>query len=91
MLKDLHYTTNRRLRRRLEALGDEYVLFDFHQEQFKRKCAGQGKFESASARFVKTLISTPIFGSLIKATVLWWFRLREGGCEMVLLRKGSAK
>jgi SAM-dependent methyltransferase len=91
MLKSLYYTTNRRLRKWLEALGDEYQLLDLHQEQFKRKCAGQEKFESSSARFVQKLISLPIFGPVIKSTVLWWFRLREGGCEMLLLRKGSAK
>lgn len=91
MLKDLYYTTNRRLRRWLEALGDDYELLDLHQEQFKRKCTGQGRFESSSARFMRKLISLPIFGPVIKNRVLWWFRLREGGCEMLLLRKGSAK
>jgi len=91
MLRDLRYTTNRRLRRWLEALGEGYRILDLHQEQFKRKCAGQGRFESRSARFVQKLISLPLVGPLVRKAVLWWFRLREGGCEMLVLRDGIAK
>lgn len=91
MLGDLHYTTNRRLRRWLQAMGEEYEILDLHQEQFKRKCAGQGRFESRSARFVQKLISVPLLGPLIKSAVLRWFRLREGGCEMLVLRHGDAQ
>jgi SAM-dependent methyltransferase len=91
MLRDLRYTTNRRLRGWLEMLGAEYEILDLHQEQFKRKCAGQGRFESRSARFVRKLTSLPVAGLPIKNTVLVWFRLREGGCEMLLVRNGVAK
>lgn len=90
MLKDLYYTTNRRLKEWLEALGEEYKVIDFHQEQFVRKCAGMGRFESSSARFVQKLTSLPAFGPMIKSAVLWWLRLREGGCEMLVLRRGGA-
>jgi SAM-dependent methyltransferase len=91
MLRDLYYTTNHRLRRWLEALGDEFEILDFHQEQFIRKCAGVGEFASGRARLVKKLISFPLFGSVLKAVVLRWIRLREGGCEMLVLRRAGVK
>jgi SAM-dependent methyltransferase len=91
MLRDLGYTTNRRLRRWLEALGAECKIVDLHQEQFKRKCAGEGRFESRSARFVQKLVSLPTLGPLVMKTVLSWFRLREGGCEMMIFLHGNAK
>ncbi|MGB9234765.1 MAG: class I SAM-dependent methyltransferase [Terriglobales bacterium] len=91
MLRDLRYTTNQRLRRWLETLGAEYKILDLHREQFKRKCAGQGRFESRSARFMQKLISLPAVGVLVENTVLLWLRLHEGGCEMLLLRHGDAK
>jgi SAM-dependent methyltransferase len=89
MLGDLHYTTNHRLRKWLGAMGDELEVLDFHQEQFIRKCAGQGEFASGRARFLKKMISFPLFGSALRALVLRWIRLREGGCEMLVLRKAK--
>ncbi|MGA2002246.1 MAG: class I SAM-dependent methyltransferase, partial [Terriglobales bacterium] len=89
MLKDLYYTTNGRLKNWLQALGEDYTVIDFHREQFMRKCAGQGRFESSSARFVQKLTSLPVLGPVIKSAALGWFRLREGGCEMLVLRKGA--
>lgn len=91
MLRDLCYTTNRSLRRWLEALGDEFTILDLHQEQFKRKCAGQGRFESARARFIQKLVSLSLLGPLSQKAALQWQRLTEGGCEMLLLRKGGTK
>jgi SAM-dependent methyltransferase len=91
MLADLRYTTNGRLRRWLEALGEEYRILDLHQEQFKRKCAGQGRFESWPLRFVQKLTALPGVGILVRSIVLWWIRLREGGCEMLVLRQGATK
>ena len=89
MLSSLYYTTNHRLRHWLRALGSEFEDRDLHEEQFNRKCAGQGEFQSASARFIRKLVDLPIVGSLVRAIVLAWFRIREGGCEMVLLRRGG--
>lgn len=91
MLRDLYYTTNRRLRRWLEAIGDEFEVLDFHQTEFIRKCAGQGEFASNSARRLKKIISLPLFGPAFRAAVLGWIRLREGGCEMLVRRKGEVK
>lgn len=91
MLRDLYYTTNHRLRKWLEAMGDEFEVLDFHQEQFIRKCAGVGEFASGRARMVKKLISFPLFGPALRALVLCWIRLREGGCEMLVLREGEVK
>jgi SAM-dependent methyltransferase len=91
MLQDLYYTTNRRLRRWLELLGVEFTILDLHQEQFKRKCRGEGRFESARARFVRKLISLPLLGPFFEKAALQWFRITEGGCEMLLLRNGDTK
>src|SRR5271168_1212131 len=82
MLRDLYYTTNRRLREWLEAIGDEFEVLDFHQVQFIQKCAGQGTFASGRARLLKKMISLPLLWPCRKALVLRWIRLREGGCEM---------
>jgi SAM-dependent methyltransferase len=91
MLSSLYYTTNRRLRRWLHALGSEFQVLDLHEEQFNRKCAGHGEFQSASARLIRKLVALPIVGGLVEATVLAWFRIREGGCEMVLVRRSGSQ
>jgi hypothetical protein len=91
MLRDLYYTTNHRLRKWLEAIGDEFEVLDFHQMQFIRKCAGQGEFAGGRARFLKKMIFFPLFGPALKVLALRWIRLREGGSEMLILRKGEAK
>jgi SAM-dependent methyltransferase len=91
MLEHVHYTTNRRLRRWLEAMGDEFQILDFHQEEFVRKCAGHGEFASRGARLLKKMTSIPVLGIVLKSLVLRWIRLREGGCEMIVLRKGEQR
>ena len=91
MLRDLCYTTNRRLRGWLEEMGDEFAVLDFHQEQFIRKCAGQAEFASRRARLLKKMIAFPLFGRALEALVLRWIQLREGGCEMLVLREGVVK
>jgi SAM-dependent methyltransferase len=91
MLQDLYYTTNHRLRKWLEAMGDEFEVLDLHREQFIRKCAGEGEFASGRARLLKKLISFPLFGPVLKALVLRWIRLREGGCAMLVLRRSEVK
>jgi ubiquinone/menaquinone biosynthesis C-methylase UbiE len=89
MLRDLYYTTNHRLRKWLETMGDEIEVLDLHQEQFIRKCAGQGEFASGRARLLKKIISLPRLGPALKALVLRWIRLREGGCAMLVLRRAK--
>ena len=91
MLRDLYYTTNHRLRTWLAALGSELEILDFHQEQFIRKCAGQREFASRKARLVKNVISLPVIGPPLRTLVLRWIRFREGGCEMLVIRKGKMK
>ena len=59
--------------------------------QFVRKCAGQGEFASVRARLVKKMIALPLFGPALKALALRWIRFREGGCEMLVLRRGEVK
>jgi SAM-dependent methyltransferase len=90
MLRDLYYTTNYRLRKWLEAMGDEFEVLDLHQEQFIRKCAGVGEFASGGARLLKEMISFPLLGPALRALVLSLIRLREGGCAMLVLRKETA-
>ena len=91
MLRDLHYTTNHRLRKWLGAMGEQYEVLDVHQEQFIRTCAGQGEFASARARLLKKMISFPLFEPVLRALVLRGIRLREGGCEMLVLHKGEVR
>jgi len=91
MLHSLYYTTNWRVRRWLAALGKEYKVLYLHHEQLKRKCSGQGRFESTAARFVQKVISLPIVGPLARRAALFWFQVREGGVEMLVLRRGGAE
>ena len=91
MLADLFYTTNRRLRKWLEAIGNDFQVVDSHQAQFIRKCAGQGEFASRRAQLLKKMVSLPYLGPILKTFILFWIRLREGGCEMLVLRRGEVK
>jgi SAM-dependent methyltransferase len=91
MLRDLYYTTNHRLREWLEAVGEGCEVLDCHREQFLRKCAGRGEFASGRARLLKEMISVPLLGPALRALALGWMRLREGGCEMLVLRKGEVQ
>jgi ubiquinone/menaquinone biosynthesis C-methylase UbiE len=91
MLRDLYYTTNRRLRKWLEALGDGFEVLDCNQVRFIDKCAGKGEFLSRRARILKNVIAFPAIGSVLRWGILRWIRLREGGCEMLLVRKDRVK
>lgn len=91
MLEHLFYTTNHRVKKWLGSMGQEFEVLDLHKQQFIRKCAGQGEFASRGARFLKILISTPVVGSPIKNLALWWIGVREGGCEMLVVRSGRRK
>jgi ubiquinone/menaquinone biosynthesis C-methylase UbiE len=90
LLDQLTYTTNFRLRRLLEELGEEYSVVDTHESQFLKKCVN-GSFASRRARVVGQLIGIPGFGLLIRAGALWFLRVTQGGCEMLVLRKTSSR
>jgi ubiquinone/menaquinone biosynthesis C-methylase UbiE len=85
MLEQLTYTTNRRLKRWLAALGSEYMVLDLHREDFLRKLAA-GSFAGAPAKLVRRLTQLPIAGGAVKAAALRFLAIREGGCAMVVLR-----
>ncbi|MBZ5722037.1 MAG: methyltransferase domain-containing protein [Acidobacteriia bacterium] len=89
LLDQLTYTTNSRLRRLLQELGEEYALIDTHQHQFLKKCAA-GSFASGRARTIGRLTRLPVFGPLIRRAALLFLRVTEGGCEMLVQRKASA-
>jgi len=86
MLNQLTYTTNRRLRELLAALGPDYAVLDLHREQFLRKRAAVG-FAAGSTRLVAKLTQLPIVGPLVLSAVLKYGAISEGGCEMLVLRK----
>jgi SAM-dependent methyltransferase len=91
MLEHVYYTTNRRLKTWIGAMGDDFQVLDFHQQQFVQKCAGRGKFASKIARLLKKLISTPVIGPMCMSFILRWIELREQGSEMIVLRRGERK
>jgi len=86
MLNQLTYTTNRRLRRLLAALGPEYTVLDMHREQFLRKRSSTG-FAARSTRLVAALTKLPVAGPLLLWALLKYGSIAEGGCEMLVLRK----
>jgi ubiquinone/menaquinone biosynthesis C-methylase UbiE len=89
LLDQLTYTTNSRLRRLLQELGEEYALIDTHQHQFLKKCA-DGSFASPRARMIGKLTHLPVFGSLIRRAALLFLRVTQGGCEMLVRCNSSA-
>ncbi len=89
MLNQLTYTTNRRLRKLLEALGPDFTVIDLHREQFLRKRATSG-FAARSTRLAAHLTQLPIVGSVFLWALLKYGSIAEGGCEMVVLRKPKA-
>jgi SAM-dependent methyltransferase len=86
MLNQLTYTTNRRLRRLLTALGPDYTVLDLHREQFLAKRSAAG-FAAGSTRLVARLTQLPFFGWAALWAVLKYGSIIEGGCEMVVIRK----
>ena len=86
MLNQLTYTTNSRLRKLLSALGSEFDVLDSHREQFLRKRSA-GTFAAPSTRLLARMSELPIIGSLFLWLVLKYGSIRQGGCEMVVLRK----
>ncbi len=58
LLNQLTYTTNRRLRKLFLALGEDYVVFDLHREQFLAKRSA-GEFAATSTRIVTAMTNLP--------------------------------
>jgi SAM-dependent methyltransferase len=88
LLDQLTYTTNSRLRALFHGLGAEYVVIDVHRETFLKKCA-QLSFSSRRARFVGRMIRVPSLGPLILRAVLQFWRITEGGCEMMIVHRSQ--
>ncbi|MGH9504271.1 MAG: class I SAM-dependent methyltransferase [Terriglobales bacterium] len=86
LLEQLVYTTNARLRALFRGLGTEYVVVDLHREAFLRKCA-QLSFASRRARLVGTMTRIPGLGPWILRAVLQFWRITEGGCEMMIIHQ----
>lgn len=86
LLEQLKYTTNSRLRRLLGKLGTAYTVIDLHREQFLRKCA-ERSFAGATARLAGAMTRVHFLGPLVQWAVLFFLRVREGGCEMLVVRK----
>ncbi len=86
LLEQLTYTTNSRLHALFRALGPQFKVIDVHRERFLRKCA-QSAFVSRRARVVARLARWPGLGRLVLGTALLFQRIREGGCEMMILRR----
>ena len=86
MLSQLTYTTNRRLRKLFSSLGDDYVVFDLHREQFLAKRSAR-EFAAPSTRLVAAMTKLPLVGSLFLWMILKYASIAEGGCEMVIVRK----
>lgn len=89
MLNQLTYTTNRRLRKLLAALGPEYAVLDLHREEFLRKRSAGG-FAAGSTRLVAKLTQLPVVGPAALWFALTYGSIAEGGCAMVVLRKPKA-
>ncbi len=89
MLDQLTYTTHKRLRKRLAALGPEYVVTDLHREEFLRK-RSEGSFAATATRFVSRLTYMPMIGPLALRIVLKYASLTDGDSAMLILRRPKA-
>ncbi len=86
LLRQLTYTTNAGLRALFQGLGMEYTAIDLHRSQFLKKSAN-GSFFSRRARLATRMARVPGLGRAIIWAALWFLRLSEGGCEMLILRR----
>ena len=87
LLNQIRYTTNARLRRLVEELGPDYRLKDIHHDRFVEKCR-QHSFLSTRARMVNSMMRWPLVGRWISLVALRYRGWTEGGCEMLIVRKG---
>ncbi len=86
MLEQLTYTTNRRLRNLCASFGPAYTVLDLHREAFLRKRL-LGSFAARSTRLANRLTRVPLVGPLILQAILKYGSIREGACEIVIIRK----
>lgn len=90
LLDQLTYTTNARLKGLFRELGAEYAVIDLHRETFLRKCQ-QLSFASRRARLIGRLIHIPGLGPFVLRAVLQFWRITEGGCEMMIVHHPQGK
>jgi SAM-dependent methyltransferase len=86
LAEQLTYTTNGRVRRLLRSLGEDLVVIDLNREKFVKKSVN-GTFVSKRLRFVSAVNHLPLVGKLTLSIALFCVRLREGGSEMLVLRR----
>ena len=89
MLAQLTYTTDRRLKKLLTALGPGFLPVDLHQEQFLKKRM-EGSFSAKSTRLVIKLTQLPWLGRVVLGMVLRYGAITDGGCEMLVVRQPKA-
>ena len=89
LLEQLTYTTNARLKALFRGLGANYAVIDLHREMFLTKCANLS-FASRRARWIGKVIRLPGLGPLIMQAVLQYWRITEGGCEMMIVHRPRA-
>ena len=86
MLDQLTYTTNRRLQKLFSGLGPGFQVVDLHREQLLRK-REDNSFSSRPAQLLARITRTPIVGTFALKMVLRYSAIREGACEMLILRR----
>jgi SAM-dependent methyltransferase len=84
MLKQLTYTTNNRVRKLLQELPN-CELIDLNEKQFLEKRAAKA-FASRKYQLLGQMTQTPILGAVMLQLVLFGLRVRQGGCEMMVIR-----
>jgi len=82
MLRQLHYTTNRRVHRLLRSLKPHRIV-DLNREEFLHKWR-EGAFASKRANLVRAGMNIPLLGELILRMTLVYLRLCEGGTHFVV-------
>jgi ubiquinone/menaquinone biosynthesis C-methylase UbiE len=86
LLRQLTYTTNRRVRRLLRKLNLHFM--DLNERGFLDKCIGQkSRAATKKARAVQLLAGLPIVSKLVFFAASAYIQLREGGSEFLAFRE----
>ena len=86
LLRQLTYTTNRRVRRLLRKLNLQFM--DLNERGFLDKCMGQtSRAATKKARAVQLLAGLPIVSKLVFVAASAYIQLREGGSEFLAFRE----
>lgn len=86
LLRQLTYTTNRRVRKLLRKLNVRFI--DLNERGFLAKCmARKSSSATKKARAVQVLAGLPIVSKLILFAASSYMHLREGGSEFLLFRE----